>query len=81
MFASTAQSYDTKDLCTVLGAALASCALFVKERADKGEVYLMTAAWVDRFITGANQYSSDTYGLMSLEITELLLSVVNAHCE
>jgi len=41
----------------------------------------MTAAWVDGFITGANQYSSDTYDLMSFESTELLLSVVNAHCE
>ena len=41
----------------------------------------MVAAWIDGYITSINQYSADTYDVMSFESTELLTALIADYCE
>ncbi len=72
---------DDKGQFGVRGAGLIPCALYVQERQAKADVYLMTAAWVDGYITATNQYSADTYDMLSFETTELLAAILGEHCK
>lgn len=65
----------------VRGAGLISCKIYENERKARADVYLMTAAWVDGYITASNQNLSDTYDIMSFETTELLTEVLAKHCK
>ncbi|MDT8383898.1 MAG: peptidoglycan-binding domain-containing protein [Gammaproteobacteria bacterium] len=71
---------DDKGQFALRGAGLLPCAIYVKEREAKSEAYLMTAGWIDGFITGSNQYSPETYDLLSFETTELLTAILDKHC-
>jgi len=42
--------------------------------------YLVTAAWVDGYITGINQYAENAYDISPFESTELLMIVIDEHC-
>jgi len=81
LLAQGAFAADDKGQFGVRGAGLISCELYVQERKAQADVYLITAAWVDGYITGANQHMSDTYDIMSFETTELLTAVLNEHCK
>ena len=81
LFAAEARPADQQGQYAIRGAGLISCALFTQERAVRGDVYLMTAAWVDGYITGVNQYAPQTYDVVSFEGTELLMSILDAHCK
>ena len=72
---------DDKGQFGVRGAGLIPCALYTKEREAQGDVYLMTAAWVDGYITGTNQHLSETYDSLSFETTELLTAILGKHCK
>ncbi|MFO7812606.1 MAG: peptidoglycan-binding domain-containing protein [Pelovirga sp.] len=72
---------DGEGQFAVRGAGLISCALYTQERAARSEVYLVAAAWVDGYITGINQHASQTYDLMSFESTELLMAILDNHCQ
>ena len=79
--AANARSEDDKGQYAVRGAGLISCGLYVRERGAKDDVYLITAAWVDGYITGINHYAPQTYDLLSFESTELLMSILDKHCK
>ncbi|MBD1400736.1 peptidoglycan-binding protein [Pelovirga terrestris] len=79
--AATAHTADGEGQFAVRGAGLISCALYTQERAARSEVYLVAAAWVDGYITGINQHASQTYDLMSFESTELLMAILDNHCQ
>lgn len=81
LFAADARTADEEGQYAIRGAGLISCALYTRERATQGDVYLVAAAWVDGYITGINQYSPQTYDLMSFESTELLMAVLDDHCK
>lgn len=72
---------DAKGQYGVRGAALASCAMYEKERAARSEIYRMIASWMDGYITGINQSAGDTYDIASFESTELLTALVSEHCK
>lgn len=72
---------DDKGQFGVRGAGLISCAIYEKEREAQSEIYLITAAWVDGYITGINQHLPATYDLMSFETTELLAAILAEHCK
>ena len=72
---------DDKGQFGVRGAGIISCAIYEKEREAQSEVYLITAAWVDGYITGTNQHMPSTYDLMSFETTELLTAILAEHCK
>ena len=74
------QAADTAGQHAIRGAGLINCSLFVKARAERNDAYLVTAAWVDGYISGINQHASQTYDLLSFESTELLMAIVNNHC-
>lgn len=65
----------------VRGAGLISCAVYVNERKAQADVYLMTAAWIDGYITATNENRVNTYDILSFETTELLTEVINKHCQ
>ena len=72
---------DSKGQFGVRGVGLISCAIYEKEREARSEVYLITAGWIDGYITGTNQHSSETYDLLSFETTELLTVILAKHCK
>lgn len=65
----------------IRGAGLISCAMYEQERKAQDQVYLLTAAWVDGYITGTNQHAADTYDIMPFETTELIAAVLGEHCK
>ena len=72
---------DDKGQFGLRGAGLITCAIYEKEREAKSEAYLMTAGWIDGYISGSNQYAPETYDLLSFETTELLTAILAKHCK
>lgn len=72
---------DSQGQFGVRGAGLVSCALYVKAREARSEVYEVVAGWMDGYITGVNQYADNTYDVASFESTELLAAMVNEYCK
>jgi hypothetical protein len=81
LFAADARPADKDGQYAIRGAGLISCAIYNQERAARSNVYLVTAAWVDGYITGINQYAPQTYDVLSFEGTELLMSILTEHCK
>jgi len=65
---------------SIRGAGLLTCDIYVKERAKKSSAYAMIGGWLDGYITGLNQFSSETYDVTSFESTELLAYILETHC-
>ena len=76
-----AMAADDKEQFALRGAGLITCAIYEKEREAKSEAYLMTAGWIDGYITGTNQHSPETYDILSFETTELLTAILAKHCK
>jgi len=76
-----AMAADTKDQFAVRGVGLIPCQVFEKEREAKSEVYRLTMAWADGYITGLNQQMPDTYDVLAYEGTELVAVVLGEHCK
>lgn len=74
-------SADDKGQYGVRGAGLTSCAIYEKERNLKSEVYFIIASWMDGYITGTNQWAHDTYDMFPFQSTELITSIISAHCQ
>lgn len=75
-----ARAADQRGGYAVRGAGLMSCAVFNQARKDKGDAYLVVAAWIDGYITGVNQYAAKTYDVAPFESTELFMNVVGQYC-
>lgn len=75
-----AAAADNSGNFAVRGAGLVTCELYQRERQAQSAAYLVTAAWVDGYITATNQHMADTYDVASFESTELLAEVLAAHC-
>lgn len=80
-FSSIAIAADEKGQFAIRGAGLISCSIFYQEKQTKSEVYLITASWVDGYLTGRNQFSDKNYDSLSFETTELLMSILEKHCK
>ncbi len=72
---------DEQGQFAIRGAGLINCALYSRERVAGRDVSLITAAWADGYITGINQYAVETYDLLSFETTELLMAILDEHCQ
>lgn len=81
LFAADARPADKLGQYAIRGPGLLSCAIYSKERAARSNVYLITAAWVDGYVTGVNQYAPQTYDLLSFEGAELLMAILDEHCK
>ena len=73
-------SADAQGQFSIRGVGLITCTIFVQERLAQEEVYLVTAAWLDGYITGLNQATDNTYDVLSFESSELLMSIIDRHC-
>lgn len=72
---------DSEGQYSIRGAGLINCALFVEARVAKDDSYLVIAGWVDGYVTGINEYAQGTYDVLSFENTELLMALVDQHCQ
>ncbi|HEX5489110.1 MAG TPA: peptidoglycan-binding domain-containing protein [Rhodanobacteraceae bacterium] len=75
-----ARATDNQGEYAVRGAGLVSCAVFNQSREKHDDVYLVVAAWIDGYITAANQYAPDTYDAAPFESTELFLTIAGQYC-
>lgn len=63
------------------GAGFLPCQVFTAEREKKSATYYLIGGWVEGYITAYNKHVADTYDITSFESLELLLSVMQKHCE
>lgn len=81
LLAQAATAADDKGQFGVRGAGLIKCSVFESEREARSQIYQLVGAWIDGYITGANQHAGDTYDIVSFESTELLAAVVSENCK
>lgn len=72
---------DNSDKFAMKGAAFLPCKIYVNEREKKSNVYYMVGGWIEGYISAHNRYTDDTYDVMSFESLELLLTVMQNHCQ
>lgn len=79
--AGAAEAADQEGRFAVKGAGAASCGRFVDLRAKKSPSVLAFAGWLQGYLTAFNQFSDDTYDVVSWEGTEVLLRAIAQYCE
>lgn len=72
---------DGKGDFAVDGGGAQTCAAFNSARAKRNNDYAIYAGWVDGYVTGANQYTKDTYDMTPWQTSELLLTAIGRYCE
>lgn len=77
----TAKAADENNQFSIRGAGLLTCKAFVEERAKQSPAYLMIGGWIDGYITGVNQYAPQTYDATPFETTEMLMLIIDRHCQ
>ena len=65
----------------VRGAGVVDCATFLAEKGAASDAYVMMGGWIDGYITAYNQLSESTYDITTFQSTELLVTVIEGHCE
>lgn len=76
-----AKAADSNDKFAMKGAGFLPCQVFMKARENRSNTYYMIGGWVEGYVSAHNRYASDTYDIMSFESLELLLNVIQNHCE
>lgn len=79
--AQAALAADASGNFAMKGAGFLPCKVYVAEREKKSRVYYMIGGWVEGFLSAHNKYSFDTYDVLSFESLELVLSVMQNHCQ
>jgi Putative peptidoglycan binding domain len=80
-YASAAFAADDRGSFAMKGAGFLTCKKFVAEREKKSNIYYMIGGWLDGYITAYNKYVDDTYDITSFESLELLLRLMQNHCQ
>lgn len=75
------QAADEQGQFSVRGAGLVNCEDFVQARQSGDQLYLVGIGWIDDYLTALNEYAADTYDITSFESTEMLVAMINRHCE
>lgn len=78
---STAFAADSEDRFALKGAGFLPCGVYLQERERQSNIYYMIGGWLDGYLSAHNRYSASTYDVASFETAELLLSVIQNHCE
>lgn len=63
------------------GAGFLPCQAYLAAREARTSAYYMIGGWVEGYISAHNRYAADTYDITSFESLELLLAVIETHCE
>jgi hypothetical protein len=72
---------DGNNQFAMKGAGFLPCQVFSKVRAERSKIYYMIGGWVEGYVSAHNRYAEDTYDIMSFESLELLLKVIENHCQ
>lgn len=80
-YAAVASAADDAGKFAMKGAGFLPCKIYVDEREKRSNVYYLIGGWVEGFLSAHNKYADDTYDVTSFESLELLLSVIQNHCE
>lgn len=78
---SAASAADSDGQFALKGAGFLPCQVFVQEREKRTNIYYMIGGWVEGYLSAHNRYAGDTYDVASFETLELLLSVLQNHCQ
>ncbi len=81
LVAGAARAGDADGHHAVRGAGVVDCAAFLAEKEANSEAYVMIGGWIDGYLTAYNQLSDATYDITSYQSTELLVTVIEGHCE
>jgi len=81
MAATPARAADGKGRFAVKGAGVASCGKFVDLRAEKSKSVFVFVGWLQGYLSAFNQFTDDTYDVVSWERTEVLLRAIERYCE
>jgi hypothetical protein len=79
--ACTAFAADDASKFAMKGAGFLPCQIYVTERGKRSEIYYMIGGWVEGYVSAYNRLTADTYDVLSFESLELLLAVMDKHCE
>jgi len=77
----TAAANDSKGNFAMKGAGYLPCQVLVAERAKRSETYFLIGGWIEGYISAYNKHVADTYDVTPFESLELLLTVMQQHCE
>jgi len=76
-----AAANDSNGNFALKGAGYLPCQVMVAERAKRSETYFLIGGWIEGYTSAYNRYVVDTYDVTPFESLELLLSVMQQHCE
>ncbi|REL30773.1 peptidoglycan-binding domain-containing protein [Thalassotalea euphylliae] len=63
------------------GAGFLTCQAFLLERQKRSNIYYMIGGWLEGYISAHNRYVTDTYDITAYQSLELLLNVMDSHCQ
>lgn len=63
------------------GAGLLPCEVYAAERDKRSTTYYLIGGWVEGYVSGYNRFAADTYDITSYESLELLLNIMQQHCQ
>ncbi len=81
MAAAPVHAADGSGRFAVKGAGVASCGNFVDLRAEKSKTIFVFVGWLQGYLSAFNQFTGDTYDVVSWERTEILLRAIERYCE
>lgn len=79
--AAPALAADGDGLFAVKGLGRVTCKDFVAEHKAKSPAFAAMVGWLDGYVTAANRYAGDTYDMTSFESTDLLIALIEQHCQ
>jgi hypothetical protein len=71
---------DGEGRFAVRGAGLYDCARYVEAFEARSSTYFLFGGWLDGYLTALNEAQEDTFDLTAWENTDLLASMIEAHC-
>lgn len=75
------QAADENNQFALKGAGFLPCQVYSQERQKKSNIYYMVSGWLEGYLSAHNQYTENTYDIASFESLELLLGVLEKHCQ
>ncbi len=81
LFPAMSTAADSANRFAMKGAGLLPCHVLVTERNKGSDAYYLIAGWVEGYTSAYNKLSPDTYDVLAFESLEMVLLVMNNHCE
>lgn len=81
LHAAPAAAADDASKFAMKGAGLLPCQIYVAEREKRSNIYYMIGGWIEGYLSAYNRFAADTYDVLSFESLELLLAVIDKHCQ